>query len=132
MLLAEILLDRVAHRLRFGDCLGLALDPKPRLALRRIANVPHASSQHGSGQYAFPTGRHREDGDAMSGDSKIPSSERVNSFLGVVFMRREQAPPGPRNIGAERAPHALRARLAGAAAGGCGDPARAMWAAIGS
>src|SRR5437763_1823569 len=94
MLLAEILLDRMAHDLRFGDCLGLVLDPKPRLALRRIANVPHASSNMASG-----TRRHREGGDAMSGDRKIRSSERVNSFLGVVFMRAKQAPPRPRTTG---------------------------------
>src|SRR5207244_3360734 len=57
------------------------------------------------------THRHREGGDAMSGDSKIPSSERVNSFLGVVFMRRKRAPPEPRNRGRTSA-----SRLAGALA----------------
>src|SRR6266404_3592503 len=57
MFLAEILLDRVTHGFRFGDRLGLVLDPKPRLAVRRIANVPHASSQ-----MAFGTHQHREGG----------------------------------------------------------------------
>src|ERR1700687_4919752 len=57
MFLAEIFFDRMAHGLRLGDRLGLALDPKPRLAARRIANVPHASSH-----MAFGTHRHRKGG----------------------------------------------------------------------
>src|SRR5947208_15892895 len=44
MLLAEILLDGVAHKLGFGQRLGFGLDPKPCLAARGVANVPHASS----------------------------------------------------------------------------------------
>src|SRR5437763_4592588 len=44
MLLAEILLDGVAHKLGFGQRLGFGLDPKPCLAAWGVANVPHASS----------------------------------------------------------------------------------------
>jgi len=48
---------------------------------------------------ASGTHRHREGGDAMSADSKIRSSQRVNSFLGVVFMRTKQRLAGLRKIG---------------------------------
>src|SRR4029077_14431029 len=44
LLLAEKLLDGVAHTVGFGCGLGLRLDPKPSIPAVCIANVFHASS----------------------------------------------------------------------------------------
>src|SRR5579859_2315513 len=44
LLLAEVFLHGVPHRFRFGCRLGFGLDPEPGPAVRRIANVSHASS----------------------------------------------------------------------------------------
>src|SRR5439155_26256161 len=80
LLLAEIFLDRVAHGLRLGDRLRLALDPKPGLAAWRVANIPHASSAWLPVRVPVGTGIARPGCDGAR--RKIRSFKRVNSYLG--------------------------------------------------
>src|SRR5579884_3287501 len=100
LLLAEVLLDGVTHRFRFGDRLGLGFDPKPGLAPRRIANIAHASSTW----VPAWTGIARVVCDV--GTSKILRWERVNSKM----------------AGAEDQPRCARRGADAAAAAGAAEP----------